>query len=230
VSVFSTADGRENPVKSKKKLTLMHSAIIDCGSGFQPRFPGYRGRRPLPPTINFYPYNLEFYVVSYERRRWPHASSQIEKETLVWCCRRVGHRADQYRRAPWPPQLFQLCVVSYERRRWPEQRPVSSRKKLKNIEHRTFNIEHRIMYSVYFIKNDRAKRHPPFDNRQSSFVIPWSFIRTPPLAASVQSNRKRNWTNYDFIFSDKISQASQKNFAPAGWLDRISQNCSKKIL
>ena len=30
--------GRERPVKSKKKLLLMHSAIGDGGSGFQPRF------------------------------------------------------------------------------------------------------------------------------------------------------------------------------------------------
>jgi hypothetical protein len=34
----SAASGRERPVKSKRKLLLMHSAIIDCGSGFQPRF------------------------------------------------------------------------------------------------------------------------------------------------------------------------------------------------
>ncbi len=35
---MSVAAGRERPVTSKKKLPLMHSAIIDCGSGFQPRF------------------------------------------------------------------------------------------------------------------------------------------------------------------------------------------------
>ena len=37
-SGFSAAAGRERPVKSKKKLPLMNSAIIDCGRGFQPRF------------------------------------------------------------------------------------------------------------------------------------------------------------------------------------------------
>jgi hypothetical protein len=33
------------------------------------------------------------------------------------------------------------------------ERPVKSKKKLMNIEHRTSNIECRIMYSVYFIKD-----------------------------------------------------------------------------
>jgi hypothetical protein len=37
----------------------------------------------------------------------------IEIETLILCYRRVGHRADQYRRARWPALLSQLCV-SYE--------------------------------------------------------------------------------------------------------------------
>jgi len=33
----SAASGRERPVKSRKKLSLIHGAILDCGSGFQPR-------------------------------------------------------------------------------------------------------------------------------------------------------------------------------------------------
>jgi hypothetical protein len=53
-------------------------------------------------------------VVSYERRLWPRASSQIEIETLVWRCRRVGHRADQFRRARWPALRSQTFEVSYE--------------------------------------------------------------------------------------------------------------------
>ena len=57
---------------------------------------------------------LKFCVVSYERRRWPRASSQIEIETLIWCCRRVGHRADQFRRARWPALRSQTFEVSYE--------------------------------------------------------------------------------------------------------------------
>jgi hypothetical protein len=44
----------------------------------------------------------------------------------------------------------------------------------------------------------------------------------------VKSKKKLN--EMRFYFSDKINQASQTSFAPAGWLDRISQNCSKKIL
>ena len=43
----------------------------------------------------------------------------IEKETFVWSCRRVGHRAGQYRRARWPALLSQTLVVSYERLRRP---------------------------------------------------------------------------------------------------------------
>ncbi|CAB1076231.1 hypothetical protein D1AOALGA4SA_4029 [Olavius algarvensis Delta 1 endosymbiont] len=35
--------------------------------------------------------------------------------------------------------------------RLPNKRPVKSKEKLMNIEHRTSNIERRIMYSVYFI-------------------------------------------------------------------------------
>ena len=48
------------------------------GAVFNRDYPGNRGRpatssvesRPLPPTINFFLNDLEFYVVSYERRRW----------------------------------------------------------------------------------------------------------------------------------------------------------------
>jgi hypothetical protein len=53
------------------------------------------------------------------------------------------------------------------------KRPVKSNEKLMNVEHRTSNIEHRIMYSVYFIKNDRAKRfhHSSIFNFHSSFPV-----------------------------------------------------------
>jgi hypothetical protein len=66
-------------------------------------------------------------------------------------------------------------------------RPVKSNEKLMNVEHRTSNIEHRIMFSVYFKKRASdlsgrsrrrsLKRHPAFVIRQSIFVIPCSFIR-----------------------------------------------------
>jgi hypothetical protein len=88
------------------------------------------------------------------------------------CYRRVGHRADQFRRARWPALRPQTFEVSYERRLWPEQRPVKSRKKLMNVEHRTSNIEHRIMCSARF-KKDFAKRfhHSSFVNLHSSFLV-----------------------------------------------------------
>ncbi|CAB1072188.1 hypothetical protein D1AOALGA4SA_1466 [Olavius algarvensis Delta 1 endosymbiont] len=40
-----------------------------------------------------------------------------------------------------------------------------------NVEHRKFNIEHRIMYSVYFKKTERSEsiiRHSSFDIRHSN--------------------------------------------------------------
>jgi hypothetical protein len=46
--------------------------------------------------------------------------------------------------------LFMVSGVSPAAGR---ERPVKSKKKLMNIEHRTSNIERRIMYSVYFIKD-----------------------------------------------------------------------------
>ena len=63
--------------------------------------------------------------------------------------------------------LFRLNVVSYERRRWPERRPDKSKKKLMNVEHRTSNVEHRIMNSVYLKRFSEAI--PPFDIRYSIF-------------------------------------------------------------
>jgi hypothetical protein len=59
--------------------------------------------------------------------------------------------------------------VSYKRRRWPEQRPVKSNEKLMNVEHRTSNVQHRIMYSVYFIIKRLSEAKPPFDIRYSIF-------------------------------------------------------------
>ena len=52
-----------------------------------------------------------------------------------------------------------------QRRRWPKKRPVKSNEKLMNVEHRTSNVELRIMYSacrellcrtVYFKKTERS--------------------------------------------------------------------------
>ena len=50
------------------------------------------------------------------------------------------------------------------------ERPVKSNKKLMNVEHRTSNIEYRIMYSVYFKKTERSGstiRQSTFDIRHS---------------------------------------------------------------
>jgi len=120
---------QKRPVQSKKKLSKVIALLLIVGAFFNHDFPGNRGRRPLPPTINFDLIDLDFYVVSYERCRWP------------------------------------------------KKRPVKSRKKLMNVEHRTSNIERRIMCSAHF-KKDFAKRfhHSSFVIRQSSFVISCSFI------------------------------------------------------
>ena len=67
------------------------------------------------------------------------------------------------------------------------------------------------MYSVYF-KNGWAKRHPQFVNRQSSIVIPCSFTRAAPLAASGQSDRKRNFFNFisvDYWVWERFSTANK---------------------
>ena len=63
------------------------------------------------------------------------------------------------------------------------ERPVKSNKKLMNIEHRTSNIEHRIMYSVYFKKWPSAAipyfiiRNFLFDILRFAVKILRSFIR-----------------------------------------------------
>jgi hypothetical protein len=69
------------------------------GAVFNRDFPGNRGRRPLPPTINFYLNDLEFYVVSYERRRWPEQRPVKSEKNYIFVIN---------------------DVVSYERRLWPK--------------------------------------------------------------------------------------------------------------
>ena len=65
-------------------------------------------------------------------------------------------------------------VVSYEHRLWPEKRPVWSRKKLMNVEHRTSNVEW--MHSVCFKKDFAKRSHPStFDIRYSIFDSAESF-------------------------------------------------------
>jgi hypothetical protein len=54
-------------------LFLIVGAVFACipllFSGATARdYPGNRGRRPLPPTINYNVNGIEFYVVSHERR------------------------------------------------------------------------------------------------------------------------------------------------------------------
>ena len=51
------------------------------GAVFNRDYPFNRGWKPLPPTINYSPNDIELNVVSHERRRWPRASSLIGKET-----------------------------------------------------------------------------------------------------------------------------------------------------
>ena len=49
---------------------------------------------------------------------------------------------------------------------WPEQRPGKSKKKLMNVEHRTSNVEHRIMNSVYLKRLNNT--NPSFEIRHGS--------------------------------------------------------------
>jgi hypothetical protein len=82
-----------------------------------------------------------------------------------------------------------------------------------NIEHRTSNIERRIMYSVYIYKR-LSEAIPSFDTCPppedsifdtaelvagcgSAVRFYCSFIRAPPLAAGVQSNLRRNLMSYE---------------------------------
>jgi hypothetical protein len=59
----------KRPVKSIKKLCSFASAVFGLWERFLTAiYPGNRGRRPLPPAINFYLNDLEFYIVSYEQR------------------------------------------------------------------------------------------------------------------------------------------------------------------
>jgi len=50
------------------------------------------------------------------------------------------------------------------------EHPFKSNERLMNIEHRTSNIEHRIMYSIYFKTTERSDSTPPPAD-QSTFVI-----------------------------------------------------------
>ena len=52
------------------------------GAVFNRDYPGNRGRRPLPPTINYNLNDIEFHEVSYERRRWPEKRPVYSKNKL----------------------------------------------------------------------------------------------------------------------------------------------------
>ena len=105
------------------------------------------------------------------RRRWPRASSQIEKETLA--CAIVGSATvptsfGGHGGPPYGLKHLKFHISAAAGR----ERPVKSREKLMNVEHRTSNIERRIMWSARF-KKDFAKRfhHSTFDIRHSSFYV-----------------------------------------------------------
>jgi hypothetical protein len=96
----SIFDIQNQPSRRQKTAGLIEKeTLILCYRRVGHRADQYRRAR--------WPALLPQTCVSYERRRWPQASSQIEKETLILCYRRVGHRADQNRRARWPaPRHF----------------------------------------------------------------------------------------------------------------------------
>ncbi|CAB1077070.1 hypothetical protein D1AOALGA4SA_4866 [Olavius algarvensis Delta 1 endosymbiont] len=58
---------------------------------------------------------------------------------------------------------------------WPRASSLIIEKKLMNVEHRTSNIEHRIMYFINFKRLSEAILS--FVIRYSTFVISCSFIR-----------------------------------------------------
>jgi hypothetical protein len=62
--------------------------------------------------------------------------------------------------------------------RWPEKRPVKSKKKLPYDPQRYFRLWERFSTAIYSVWHIHYK---------------CSFIRAPLLAASFQSNRKRNF-------------------------------------
>jgi hypothetical protein len=67
----------------KETLWFCIGCFWIVGAVFNRDFPGNRGRRPLPPTINFYLNDLEFYVVSYEMSESGNASTEIYTQTLT---------------------------------------------------------------------------------------------------------------------------------------------------
>ena len=50
----------------KETLLFCNGGFRIVGAVFNRDFPGNRGRRPLPPAINFYLNELEYYEVSYK--------------------------------------------------------------------------------------------------------------------------------------------------------------------
>ena len=55
----------------KETLWFCISCYWIVGAVFNRDYPGNRGQRPLPPTINYSLNDIEFYAVSYECSRWP---------------------------------------------------------------------------------------------------------------------------------------------------------------
>jgi hypothetical protein len=72
VSGVSAAAGQKNSRSDRKRnFVVLNHCFWIVGAVFNRDYPGNRGRRPLPPTIDYNLNNIEFSEVSYKRRRWP---------------------------------------------------------------------------------------------------------------------------------------------------------------
>ena len=129
ISVQPSGGPKKRPVKSKKKLLrIVGRASVPARFGLTKRT-GLRSARR--PTL------LYFNEVSYERRLWPRASSQIEKETNEHWTSNVQHRTSNkwilsiLKKSERSDSILRhstfdilrfcgslLTVVSYKRRRW----------------------------------------------------------------------------------------------------------------
>jgi hypothetical protein len=76
-----------------------------------------------PEHTSSFDISCSIFDIQNQPSRRQKTASQIEKETLALCYRRVGHRADRYWRARWPALLHENSIeiheVSYKRRLWP---------------------------------------------------------------------------------------------------------------
>jgi len=106
--------------------------------------------------------------------------------------------------------------------RRPKKRLVWSEKRLMNVEHRTSNIERRIMYSVYLIKR-RSKAIPHFDILRFAFKFLCSFTRAEAAGRRrpVWSEKKLLQIKAVSIYSFAVSSSSSYSYSSSKLLSRF---------